>query len=133
VKVYAKLDVEPVGLHFKSYEFDCPCDNCGKTLIDQDLVIKLDKMRGLLGCSLKITSGYRCQHYQDVLKAKGYETAKTVSQHTLGKAADVTTGVHTGQELADVARAAGFKAIGTGKHFVHVDTRPGPHKWSYGY
>ncbi len=119
-----------VSTHFVSNEFDCPCVDCRVTLVDKILVSQLEAMRTLLGSKLQVTSGYRCQDYQDQLALRGYETAKN-SQHLLGKAADVTNGVATGVELEEIARRVGFTSVGVGKHFVHLDLRPGYRRWAY--
>lgn len=121
-----------ISKYFNKSEFLCPCGNCKDFEIDAELLEKLDAMRELHGGPLKVTSGYRCAAYQEQLKLRGYETATGVSQHTLGRAADVTDGVTPGYELEDQARKAGFKAVGVGKNWVHVDLRSDKdRKWSY--
>lgn len=123
-----------VSKYFKSYEFDCPCSNCSQTFIDEDLLLRLDDIREESGFPLKITSGYRCDHHQAQLKEQGFETAKGRSQHQDGKAADILNGHHTGRELEVFARKAGFKAVGVGNRFVHVDTRSDRDRsWTYSY
>lgn len=129
---YKKKAGVKISEHFNSGEFDCPCDNCSTTLIDHELIIRLEKLRVALGTSLHVNSGYRCTDYQMVLKQKGYDAA-LVSQHTQGKAADIQTGVHTGKELEEAARKVGFTSVGVGKHFVHLDIREGNHSWKYTY
>lgn len=130
---YKKGSKTQLSNHFKSREFDCPCNNCNFTLINKDLVSMLEGIRTSLGSPLKITSGYRCEDYQNVLKSKGYDTAKGISQHQLGNAADITNGVTPGYELEDLAQRVGFQSIGVGKKFIHVDTRPGHRRWKYSY
>lgn len=127
---YKKDTNTQLSTHFNSSEFTCPCQDCKITLIDKDLVSHLEAMRTLLGSKLHITSGYRCQGYQDQLTLRGYETAKN-SQHVLGRAADITDGVTPGMELEDMARRAGFESVGVGKAWVHVDLRPGYRRWVY--
>lgn len=120
--------------HFNSSEFECPCGSCKVFVLDSDLVDKLEFMRRILGTSLKITSGFRCYDYQEQLAMKGYDTAKGISQHELGHAADVTNGVALGHELEEAARDAGFMAVGTGQHWVHVDLRADKFRaWKYAY
>jgi uncharacterized protein YcbK (DUF882 family) len=133
MKTYPKGSNEQLCAGFKAYEFDCPCDYCKETPIDDELVLRLQELRELLGFPIKITSGYRCERYQNELKARGYETAKGISQHQLGKAADIKTGHHTGKELEAAARKVGFLAVGVGKEFIHVDLRPEHHSWAYSY
>lgn len=130
VKTYKKGVKVQLSPHFASTEFDCPCNNCKETLIDDHLVSRLELARNDLATSVHVNSAYRCSDYQLVLKHRGYEAAKN-SQHVLGKAADIQTGVHTGPELEEAARKAGFTSVGVGKNWVHVDTREGHHAWKY--
>ena len=124
--------MKQLSTHFSLDEFKCPCGNCKIVEIDMELVDKLERLRSLLGSKLTITSGYRCQDYQDQLTLRGYETSKGTSQHTLGMAADVMNGIATGQELAGCAVQAGFKAIGVGNNFIHVDLRADKERrWTY--
>lgn len=130
--IYAKGKSIQLSNHFVSKEFDCPCNDCKQTVVDITLVSHLEAMRTILGSKLRITSGYRCPEYQVQLRLRGYETAKGVSQHELGKAADITNDVAPGHELEDAARKAGFLAVGVGKNWVHVDTRLGKSRsWKY--
>lgn len=132
---FAKTARIPVAPNFYSNEFNCPCDKCETTIIDPALPEKLQALRDLIGLRVNISSGYRCADYQDTLKRRGYETAKGVSQHELGRAADlfvIRSLRHvSGSELEHYARKAGFKAIGVGVSWVHVDLREGDKKWFY--
>lgn len=124
-----------VGKYFLAKEFDCPCDHCFETKIDPELVKLLDKLREKIG-PLRIGPGrgYRCDRYQMNLKMRGFETAKGISTHQYGQAADVSSGKHTGEELAEAARAVGFRAVGVGHYFVHVDMRSDKDRaWRYRY
>ncbi len=127
---YPKDDTTQLSPHFNVSEFRCPCSSCTETLVDSDLITKLEKMREKTG-KLGITSGYRCEAYQSELRLRGFETAKGTSQHTLGKACDITNGVMSGAELESLAREAGFEAVGVGRTWVHVDLRAGPLRWFY--
>jgi len=132
--IYTKGKSIQLSTHFLSKEFDCPCTDCKETKIEGLLVSQLEAMRTILGSKLQITSGFRCEDYQNQLKLRGYETATGISQHTLGNAADVTNGVSTGLELEEAARRAGFLAVGVGKHWVHVDLRNDKTRsWKYSY
>lgn len=131
VNQYTKGCQDKLSINFKAYEFDCPCTECKITFIDSDLVSQLQKTRDYFKSKLAITSGYRCTNYQNQLRLRGYETAKGLSQHQLGKAADIANGVASGAELEEAARASGFTSVGVGKYFIHVDTRPGQRRWFY--
>lgn len=118
--------------HFSTIEFDCSCSECSYTFIDEELIDLLQKMRDILGCPITVTSGYRCEHKQTELQAAGFETAKK-SSHKDGRAADLWTGKHSGEELEKVARDVGFMAVGVGETFAHVDTRKDKvRRWTYG-
>jgi zinc D-Ala-D-Ala carboxypeptidase len=130
--MYPKNSSFRLSEHFTAREFDCPCKDpkCTETFVSQELVDKLEKLRKLTG-PLTVTSGYRCRYYQEDLERRGYETAKN-SQHLLGKAADVTTKKMGGAALEGIARMCGFKAVGVGKTFIHVDLRSDKDRvWSY--
>lgn len=131
---YPKGSDQAISENFKVNEFDCPCKGCKETVIDDDLITRLETLRKALGCPLKITSGFRCANHQAELRREGYETAKGVSQHELGRAADVMTEAHTGDQIEALARRAGFRAVGVGKHFVHLDLRADKdRRWTYSY
>lgn len=132
VRTYPKGSEISISKDFRAREFDCHCQNCHETLIDDILVEDLQRMRDALGGPLYINSGYRCSGYQETLRRFGYETAKGRSTHEDGLAADVQTKRHRGSVLAEQAEAAGFLAIGIAKWWVHVDTRQDKYRrWSY--
>lgn len=133
VHSFAKNDSTPISKYFKAREFDCPCLKCEETLIDDELVLMLDKMRDLAAIPLKINSGYRCKDHQADLKARGYETAPGVSAHELGNGADVSALMNplTGEQLEAFAKEAGFTRFGVGLHFIHVDRKEGSARWVY--
>lgn len=131
---YKKKEGRKLSDHFISDEFDCPCDKCLVTLIDLTLVERLEQVRALLSAPLRINSGYRCQNYQTELKLRGYETATGISQHQLGKAADImaSEGDVSGGTLEALSRQAGFRAVGVGHSWVHVDLRDDKdRRWTY--
>ena len=114
------VNLEP---HFNTLEFACPCDQCDETLIDVRLPPLLEKIREQANSPLTITSGYRCQHHQDQLTKMGLLTAKGVSTHTLGMAADIKIKGLLGTQIEEIARSVGFKAVGVGSTWCHVDIR----------
>ena len=96
--------------YFSVSEF--ACTHTGKNFIEQDLVFKLDELRGLC-------SGYRdATHPEEARKTKP-------GMHAQGIAADIK--VSNGTQRALIVKHAlelGFNGIGVAKTFVHVDTRP---------
>lgn len=125
VKTYIKGSTTKLSKNFSVYEFRCglgrPC-SCTTTLIDDDLVQILQKIRDHFGKTVRITSGHRCADYnRSVSKA-------TASRHTKGQAADIVVVGVKPAEVAKYAESIGVLGIGlyeTTKdgHFVHVDTR----------
>lgn len=132
-----------VGKYFVASDFDCPCgrQDCQETLIELRLIELLDATRDILGVPLYVRrgDGCRCQWYEDELERRGYATAKGRSQHVQDpednepcKAADISTGKHSGEQIEDAARQAGFMAVGVAKTWAHVDTRGGrERRWVY--
>lgn len=119
--------------HFRSNEFDCQCsyEDCFFTTVSYSLILRLDKLREMLG-PIKVTSGYRCQRHQDDLRMSGIKTVTKPSTHQRGSAADVKTGRHTGAELEEAARSVGFKAIGVATDWIHIDLRNNKERrWVY--
>lgn len=117
--------------HFNTMEFTCQCSHsdCLNQMIAISLVEKLQKVRELLGAPLTITSGFRCKTHQQELTARGCETAKSVSQHELGNAADIVS-----SDLKALAKLIEneFSAIGYSNRFFHVDLRSDKKRyWTY--
>lgn len=132
---YKKGSNAQLSTHFNLREFDCKCTHCQETLIDPELINKLEVLRTNLGEKpIRINSGYRCHAYQNELRLRGYETASRTSEHELGRAADVAETSHgiPGGTLEKAARLAGFKAVGVGGYWIHVDLREDKERrWTY--
>ena len=126
---YAKGGKVKLANNFNSSEFDCHGSGCcSETLVDQQLVEYLQKIRNHFGKPVNISSGYRCAtHNKSVGGATG-------SRHTKGQAADIYINGIVPAEIAKYAESLGIKGIGlyeTDKdgHFVHVDTRTTKSFW----
>ncbi len=120
--------------HFHAREFQCSCGLCSQQHIDDLLLKDLEDVRQETGLSLTITSAFRCSRYQQVLRDKGYETAKGISSHEMGMAVDVVPSPHTPENMAklEASLAKRFPNIGVSSRFIHVDKRPGgPRRWGY--
>lgn len=134
ILTYPKGSDVNLSSNFHLREFSCPCNACTETKIDSDLITKLEAMRAVGQAPFRITSGYRCAWHQDDLRRRGYDTAVGTSEHELGRAADVIRADTraTGVELEKWARTAGFKAVGVGWDWVHVDLRTDKERrWFY--
>lgn len=126
---YAKGGKVKLANNFNSSEFDCHGSGCcSETLVDQQLVEYLQKIRNHFGKPVNISSGYRCvTHNKNVGGATG-------SRHSKGQAADIYINGIAPAEIAKYAESIGIKGIGlyeTDKdgYFVHVDTRTTKSFW----
>lgn len=114
---------EQLTKNFNSTEFECSCGTCDGQRINMELVYKLQEIRSELDVPLKVTSGYRCQWYQNQLREQGYSAAKK-SQHVLGNAADVSIRKDRFAEFLQLALNHFFcVGIGTKSPWLHLDTR----------
>lgn len=106
--------------YFSASEFICP--DCKSESMSQDFIADLEQARRIANISFKITSGYRCQAYQDDLKRRGYQTAKAgTSPHQLGVAADISTIGDDKRHTIIKSLLTTFNRIGIGSNFIHVD------------
>ena len=100
--------------YFKKEEFACPC--CGRNEIKDEFLAKLDEAREIAGVPFVITSGYRCsKHNKEV-------GGSPTSSHLKGLAADIkTTSSKQRYKILNALLKVGFKRIGIGQNFIHVD------------
>jgi len=102
--------------YFEISEFDSPDQPGSGVLMNEILLIILDKARELAKIPFKINSGYRTIEHN---KAVG---SSPTSSHLKGLAADISCLTNT--QLTAILPAlirAGFTRIGIGRSFVHVD------------
>lgn len=100
--------------YFKFKEFVCPC--CQKSVISEELILKLDLAREISEVPFRITSAYRCPKHNQIIG--GVKD----SAHLLGLAMDISC--VNGVDRIKILRGliiAGFRRIGIGKTFIHVD------------
>lgn len=114
--------------NFKWSELQCKC-GCKTAYVSTQALIKLQRMRNLVGSSMTINSSCRCPLHNarvgGVPKSKHRSTIITPTT-----AFDISTKGHDKQFLIDCAVKAGFKAIGINyKTFIHVDDRPRYARW----
>lgn len=112
--------------NFRVREFACR-DGSDKVLIDDALVVLLQKIRRWAGGAVTINSGYRSSAYNK--KVGG----AVKSCHLKGQAADISVSGKLPSEVARFAQAVGAGGVGcyngVGGRFVHVDTRAGRYFW----
>lgn len=133
VQTYKKGDTTKLSKYFNVYEFRCglgsPC-SCTTTLIDDQLVTYLEKIREHFGAPVTVTSGYRCPSYNSRPSVGG----TTGSRHTKGQAADIVVCGVAPRKVAAFAESIGVKGVGlyeTQKdgYFTHIDTRTTKSFW----
>jgi len=114
---------------FRAREFICFC--CKKEGIKDDMVFHLQMAHDLLPGHrvIIINSAYRCEKHNK--EAGGKET----SSHIKGLAADIKCDDSSYRFLLISALIkAGFKRVGIGKNFIHVDLdtdKPQNLMWAY--
>lgn len=104
--------------YFHPSEFECKC-GCGLGLKDMksDLLMMLHVMRRMADIPFIINSAVRCKNYN---ASNGW--SKT-SSHLGGYAIDIRCKTSRNRLiLVNSALKVGFKRIGIGKDFIHVDT-----------
>lgn len=129
--IFPKGSQTQLSEHFNTREWDCHCDCKTDTLVEPELIRKLEVIRSWLDKPIKITSGFRCPIQQQKLRDDGRHTAAQTSTHEEGRAADLWCDNMPGYELAEIAERAGFFSIGIAKTWIHVDLRPGVRRWVY--
>jgi uncharacterized protein YcbK (DUF882 family) len=115
----------------------CGCD-FGKKPTDFDplLVEKFEQLRGFWGKGFVIDSGARCVEYNDKV---GGESNSAHTPDSLGRcrALDIRlAGSADRRDMVLNAHNVGFKRIGIGKNFIHVDVAEDDQHplgwWTYG-
>lgn len=113
--------------NFNSKMFDCHCESplCQVTLVDPALISGLEQLIEDVS-EFKINSAFRCAAYN------AHVGGKLNSQHTLGKAADLSSEIATPREIKDaLERIECFANGGLGLYdtFVHGDVRLKKARW----
>lgn len=104
--------------NFSPEEFERACPSCKLEDMRPSFMNRLQTARDIAGCPFVINSAYRSKSWE--LK-KGRSGA---SMHCLGRAADIkcTSGALR-YAIVEAAVQAGFRGIGIGNTFVHLDDR----------
>ena len=83
--------------------------------MDEDFLEKLDQAREFAGFPFFINSAYRSPEHPESIK-------NPTSSHIKGLAVDIKCANSVDRfKLYDILREVGFKRIGVGKTFIHVD------------
>ena len=114
--------------NFSPAELACKCETCGHSYFhDPDFLDGLQRVRNRVG-GLHINSGFRCAIHNHSPEVGGAEK----SQHLI-IAADISLANHPDRwKLKVIFKEEGFRGIGHGSSFIHVDRRSEPAEWYYG-
>lgn len=124
---YTKGKAVKLSSNFKSSEMDCKGRGCcSTTLVDNQLIKHLQKIRNHFGKPVVINSGFRCSTHN---KAVGGSSG---SKHKQGAAADIKINGVSPRKVAAYAEKIGVKGIGLYDTFTHIDTRTKKFYW-YSY
>lgn len=102
-------------------EFNCPC--CGANAMKLQFLRKLDAARNLAGIPFKITSGFRCEKWNDKIDGE------PDSRHLIGEAADIRARTSEARgRIIKACQEVGLVSFSISKKpgFVHVDTYEKP-------
>ena len=116
VKKYKRSDKIQLSKNFRLDEFKCKCGKCDPILVDDQLIVLLQKIRDHFGKSVNVNSGYRCKTHNANPKVGGSPS----SHHVKGMAADIRVEGVTPEEVAKYAESIGIQRIGLYDTFVHI-------------
>jgi len=113
-----KMDADNMGVDYQ-----------GHHVSDPETRKKLNALSRVLNQKVYVTSGDRSEEKQKKIREDHPNAARGMSQHTLGKAADIRIEGLSFEELAKAAKEVGFTGIGIASDHIHVDTRSQPTTW----
>ena len=109
--------------YFAKREFEYPYE------MDVQLLRRLDTARALAGTPFVITSDFRTEEHNEAVGGAAD------SAHLKGQAVDIACPDSYHRFIMyDGLRTAGFRRIGLGANFIHVDIdedKPTPRTWTY--
>ena len=129
-RLYACWRDAPAGAawrwpHFSARELACRCAGryCeGEYFHHPGFLDALEVLRAATG-ALTVNSGRRCALHNAAVGGA------PLSQHKVGIACDVRLAGHDPAALARAAVASGFRGLGFGRSFLHLDARVRPPGW----
>lgn len=127
----AQKDDSNVRTYYNALRLKYYLTDSAKNNMNAAFIRRLDDARAIAGVPFFITSGYRTPEYNATLA-----DAVSDSAHTKGLAADIAAPTEAiRKKIISALIAAGFRRIGEGATFVHVDddrTKPQNAYWNYG-
>jgi zinc D-Ala-D-Ala carboxypeptidase len=115
--------------HFTPTELACKCPRefphfCkGEYFHDPEWLDAIERYRAIIGGPVRFNSAHRCK------KRNKHINGASRSQH-LQMAGDIPIGAQDRAVMARAALEAGFRGIGFGRTFLHVDMGP-KRAWNY--
>lgn len=104
--------------NFSPDEFERACPQCKLEDMSPSFMNRLQMARNLAGIPFRINSAFRSVDYERVKGRSGS------SMHCLGRAVDISCKDSLSRyRIVNSALSAGFRGIGIGKTFVHLDDR----------
>lgn len=88
-------------VHFTFGELKCPC--CGKVVVNQNFLNKLEDFRCIVGKPIHVNRGTRCKKYNDSL-----DNSSKNSAHLYGCAADIVIEGYTAEQIVTLWKKLGF-------------------------
>lgn len=105
--------------YFKASEFENCSPACELSSMDVEFMERLDYARSIAGVPFKINSAFRPKDYEIKKGRSG------TSSHTKGLAVDIScNGSLRRYLIVSSLFLAGFRRIGIGATFIHVDSDP---------
>lgn len=104
-------------------EFACPC--CRIAGCKTSAIMALRELEAEWGEKLKITSSFRCDTHNKKIGGA------PKSRHLAGDAFDILMPKSQQVKFVLLAQKHGFRGIGIGKTFVHIDMREKATAWAY--
>lgn len=103
--------------NFSRSEAACPC--CGKADMDPNFMIKLQKVRDLVGEPLTPSSMFRCAKHNSAVRGA------PASHHLFGRAADILIkgDKHLRYKIVKAAMEVGMGCVEVSPWHVHMDDR----------
>lgn len=123
MKKYKRGEDIQLAPDFHLREFECKCGSCSETLVDITHVFKLQKLRNYCKKPITITSAYRCERHNEIIRG-----AKN-SQHKLGTATDIVIKGLSPDKVAEMCELFKFDGIGYYDTFTHIDSRGHYARW----
>ena len=109
MSTYRSTDKTQLTTHFNVSEFKCKCGGNHDTLLDIELVNKLEQLHKALNCSkIIVNSGYRCSAHDKNVGGNGY------GQHTKGTAADIVCYDQSGKKISSKIVSCAAQDVGFG-------------------